>query len=271
MKCSEFRKHMDDLIDGCIDSGLKSDMESHMQSCASCKEEYGSMKSITDWLRRDASSINLKDSQRRGLKEVILRTPARKPRDLVMLKRLMYCAAIFMFAAVGIYFTRGVRVNIVPANESPMQAQIDDLNLQINNLNSQKKQLEADNLKLKDDNERLKKSLAQKTTTTKDWTIINTNLGEAFIQGKIVSIDSAAKVAKLVIYKDDNTPNIDPNIIIPDGVYIFSRMDGDEEQYSFKTGTIDDLKAGDEIALHYIGKSKSARAVLLLKKSPAGS
>lgn len=274
MKCGEFRKRIEDLIDGNVDSKLKEEMESHMNGCSACREEYVSMSRIIGCIKRDAASVNLADSQRKGVKEIILRAPARKSRDLIIMKRLMYVAAVFMFAAIGVYFTRGIRVNIVPSNVASNDVEIDELRLQMSRIENEKAQLQAEKLSLQKENETLKKSLSEKpkvTTIAQEWTIVNTNLGEAFIQGKVLSVDGAGKKIKLEVYKDDNTPNIDPNIEVPDGIYIFSHIDGEDGKFSYITGSVDNLKAGDEIALHYMSKSKSTRAILILKKGQAGS
>jgi cell division protein FtsB len=270
MKCSDFKKHIDDFAEGMAESGLNAEMKEHIETCSSCREEYESIKGIIESLKKNAVSINLNDSQKKGIKEVVLKAPTQKRRDMMWMKRLTYIAAVFMFVSLGLHLIRGVSVNIQPSNNGlSEQAQLEQLKLQVNNLETQKQQLESDKGKLQKENDELKKSIdnlnTQKPENTNDWLMLNSNIGEALIEGKIISIDSINKKIKLEIFKDDNTPNIDPNITIPDGIYIFTQIDGKKDKYQFKAGSINDLNVGNHISIHYLSKSKSARAILLWK------
>lgn len=267
MRCGDFKKRINDFTEGTLDSRITAEMKEHMETCISCREEYENIRSIIESLRRDAVSVNLNDSQKRGIKETILRVPAKKPRSMAWMRRIMYIAAIFMFASVGIYFARGVRVNIQPSNGDFYQAQVDELRLQVDNLKSQNQQLEDDKGKLQKENDQLRESIkkldSEKEVRTNDWMMLNTNIGEALIEGKVMLVDSENKKIKIDVFRDDNTPNIDPDIIIPDGIYISTPINGESNKYQFKSGTVADLKVGDHISLHYLSKSKSARAILI--------
>lgn len=264
MNCYYFKKSVNDLIEGNIDGELKSEMEMHMDACSLCKKEYEETRDIVDSLRKDASSIVISDRQRKEIKGEVLSAPIRKHRGFQsMLKSLTYAAAIFMFITAGIYFTGGVNINIGPVQgqDNSMQLQIDKLEGDNRQLTSKVEQLESRNMDL----EAYIKEL--ESGRNKHWMMINPNISEAIIEGRIVSIDSDGGKIRLNIYKDDNTPDIDPNIIIPDGIMISRVPQGAGE--SFKTmvsGSIKDFKQGDHITVHYIESLKAARAAILYEK-----
>lgn len=249
MNCFEFKKHMDDLIDGKIDDSIRQDMEEHIGSCASCRHEYESTKFIIGSLRQDASCARLTDKQRKDIKEAILKSPVKKSGGYsAILKNMMYAAAIFMFVTAGVYFSGGVRINIGASEYI-----------------SENNNLKAENEELRNENASLKMYVKDlESGKNKDWMMINPNIGEAIIEGKIVSIDSKSSTIRMDIYKDDNTPDIAPDIVIPDGVMI-SKVKGSmvENEYVPVSGSVKDLKVGDHITIHYIEKIKSARAVIL--------
>jgi cell division protein FtsB len=266
MNCSDFRKSLGDYMDGSICESLNDEMKMHMDNCPSCRIEYEETKKVTDTMRGDASSTLIPEKYRKGLKETILKAPARKPRTVPhVLKNLMYAALIFLIVSAGIYYVRGVKVNIEPSgNIDPAKSQVEALTAENQRLKNENNALSRDNDALKQDIEGLKVSLKEmeRETDIYDWIMVNSRLGEAIIEGNVINVDRENKIVRLEIFKDDNTPDINPNITIPDGIFITRPLGSGEDKYDTRPGTIDDIKVGDHISIHYMGNTKSARAVL---------
>lgn len=259
MNCSEFRKHILELIDGNAGSLLQKKLEDHMDTCTGCREEYKKVKETSDRLKVDSSSIVLPEKYRKGIKELILKAPIQKHgRSINMLKNVMYAAVIMLCIFMGFYYAGGLKAVMTPSDNIILSQDEADMLKQENNL------LKSENEQLKRDNEQLLSSLIelQQEKGVNDWIMVNSRLNEALIEGTIVSIDSEGRKIKLDIYKDDNTPDIDPNITVPDGIFITRPDENVKGSFSLKPGNINDLKVGDHIILHYIGDTKSARAIL---------
>lgn len=262
MNCFEFKKYMDDFIEGSIDDSLKIEMQNHINICSPCRNEYEDTKFIVDSLRKDASSIILNDRQRKEIKETILKAPVKKYKNFNSLVRNMtYAAAIFMFITAGIYFSGGVKINIGSAEENNLfQTRIEFLESENSRLNVEKLTLENQNRQLR--------TLVNDLESGKyrNWMMINSTIGEAVIEGRIISVNADKKTIKLEVYKDDNTPDIDPNIIIPEGIMISKVSEGaGKDEYAPVSGSIKDLKVNDHITIHYLSSSKSARALILFE------
>lgn len=262
MNCSEFKKHILDLTGGSADSSFARKLEDHMNTCHECREEYERIKVTSEDLKRDASSIILPEKYRKGIKEVILKAPNKKNRSRFnVLRNIMYAAVIMLCILMGVYYAGGLKVAITPSDSTVL---VQD---EADSLKQENMGLKTENELLKKDNEQLLSSLIelQQENGINNWMMINQELNEALIEGTILSIDSENKKIKLDIYKDDNTPDIDPNITVPDGIFITRPDKGAKDKFTLKPGSIGDLKVGDHITLHYMGNSKSARAILFTK------
>lgn len=270
MNCINFKKNIIEFMEGNIDGHLAQEMEEHADACPSCRQECEEIKKMSESLNKDAKSINLTDKQKKLLKETILKAPTKKYRSYKnVLLNIMYAALIFLFISGGIYYAGGVNVNIGPSSRTASQQE--ELKQQVDKLTAENNSLKAENQYLAEQNESLQTSVAELEGQTgiEDWMMVNQYLDEALIEGAILSVDMENKKIKLNIYKDDNTPDIDPNIYIPDGIFITrpvsEKTAEGEEKYALKPGSIKDLKVGDHLTLHYIGKLKSARAILYTK------
>lgn len=263
MNCLEFKRHMDDFIEGRMEDSLKKEMAGHMAVCLKCREEYENTKFIVEVLKKDASSIALEDKQRKDIKEIILKAPVKKYRDgHGLLRKAAYAAAIFMFLTAGIYFSGGIRINIGSGqnNTSVLEDRIGSLEAENSKLKEDIIRIETQNMELKSYVKDLESG------KNRDWMMINANLGEAIIEGRVISVDAPGKKIKLEVYMDDNTPNIDPDVTIPDNIMISRVEEGTGvNKYTPLPGSINDLKSGDHITMHYMGDSKSARAIILYK------
>lgn len=259
MKCSDFEKHVYDLVDENINDQLKLEMEDHMESCASCREEYEKTRDVVDSLKKDAAKAVLGDKGKKGIKEAILKAPRKRIGNISrVMGNIVSAALIFVLVSGGIYFIRGFRVDIQPTdNTSIVQDELDRSEAENKLLKDEYSKLRNENLDLKESALELTKEIE-----TRDWLMINSKLDEALIEGTIIAMDTKLGYINLNIYKDDNTPIIDPNIKIPDGVYITKPIDSGSKSYNTMPGGISDLKVGDHIVIHYIGKYGYARAIL---------
>lgn len=262
MNCNDFKRHLAEYIDGKAGDCLGTEMLKHMRICTRCNEEYTAVKDTIESLVKDASHINLTERYRKGIKETIIKAPAKKYRNSYnILKGIAFAALIFLMVCAGIYYLKGVRVNIEPADGNVPPTD------EVTRLKEENAGLKSEVERLKYDNGQLKTSLKEQEYQQKinDWMMVNTRLDEALIEGTIIGVDYNAKMIKLDIYMDDNTPNIDPNIIVPDGILITRPSQETEGGFSITPGNVEKLKIGDHIVIHYIGRLKSARAILFPK------
>jgi hypothetical protein len=155
MNCIDFKNHMDKFIEGNMDDELYCEMESHIEKCTLCRDEYESTVFIVDSLRDDALSISLNDSRKRDLKNMINKLPGKKRVDFSsVIKNMTYVAAIFMFITVGIHFAGGVDISIDPKNSNgnALEVQIGKLASENSELKDQNTRLAAENYSLRREN-----------------------------------------------------------------------------------------------------------------------